>query len=59
MTVILRNLKECINVEHEGVWRVMQLFDTAHKPMSILVDLGEKQFFYENKDYILLKVTEY
>lgn len=59
MTVILSNLKECTNVEHEGVWRVMQLFDSVRKPTSIMVDVGEKQFFYKNEDYMLLKVTEY
>lgn len=59
MYVILYDIKNCRNIEHDDVWRVMQLFDSDHKPTSIMVDVGEKQFFYKNEDYMLLKVTEY
>ena len=59
MTVILHDLKNCCNIEHEAVWRVMQLFDKNHAPTCIIIDTELKQFFYENENYMLLKVTEY
>lgn len=37
----------------------MQFFDKEQNPISIVVDVEKKQFFYESKDFVLLKVTEY